>query len=119
MLTTISMRCPSCGRQTLFVTDKGGLVCSFIGCPEPIVGQAIAELQFRAKGLTSKRVHEGLKGGVHAFLGGVTLIVFAYNLAAWFARRDPDRHLAVNAVAYGLATVAEVYQARRHFKEGA
>lgn len=117
----ISTPCPACGARTLFVNAAGYLTCGDAGCPEPMTEVAIEMLgrwggHPAAGGFTSKGVDEGLKGGVHAFLAGVTAIVFAYNLAAWLARGG--RHLAINAVAYGLATAAEVYQARRHFKGG-
>jgi hypothetical protein len=38
-------RCPSCGSKTLFIGDGGYLTCSLIGCPEPSVGKAIAQLR--------------------------------------------------------------------------
>ena len=58
---------------------------------------------------------ELLKGGVHAFLGGVLSIVAAFNVAAWVERRD--RHLAVNAIGYTLAVGWEIYQTWQHFRE--
>lgn len=41
----INTRCPSCGSATLFVDDHGHLVCSLIGCKEPVVSRAIDALK--------------------------------------------------------------------------
>lgn len=39
-------KCPSChSKGTLFIGAGGYLTCSFIGCPEPGVGRAIAALR--------------------------------------------------------------------------
>jgi hypothetical protein len=44
---------------------------------------------------------EPLKAGVHGLLLATVVVCAAYNTAAWFKRRQ--RHLAINAVVYGLA----------------
>lgn len=41
----INTRCPSCGSSTLFVAEGGHLTCSLIGCKQPVVERAIAELR--------------------------------------------------------------------------
>ena len=40
----IKTPCPTCGSTTLFVDDSGNLVCSLIGCANPVVGKAIKDL---------------------------------------------------------------------------
>ena len=51
----IRERCPSCGNDTLFVTDSGALVCSWIGggtekgCQQPVVSEFIADLQTKLR----------------------------------------------------------------------
>jgi hypothetical protein len=39
----ITTRCPTYGHQTLFIAVGGHLTCSWLKCPEPGVGRAIAE----------------------------------------------------------------------------
>lgn len=41
----IMTRCPSCGASSLFVGSGGHLTCSVIGCKEPGVGSAIANMR--------------------------------------------------------------------------
>ncbi len=45
-------RCPSCGSSgSLFIGTGGYLTCGLIGCPEPGVGRAIANLQAHIEAL--------------------------------------------------------------------
>jgi hypothetical protein len=55
---------------------------------------------------------EVVKGSVHA--AGVVLAaaMAAYNIAAWFYRRE--QHLGINAVVYSLAVLWEVKQTTHH-----
>jgi hypothetical protein len=48
---------------------------------------------------------EPLKAAVHAAAFGLSALMTLYNAAAWLQRRE--RHLAINAVIYGLATIWE------------
>ena len=48
---------------------------------------------------------EPLKAAVHAVLMTTVAVCAAYNTAAWLKRRQ--RHLAINAVVYTLATIWE------------
>lgn len=41
----ITTPCPSCGSQTLFIGDGGGLTCSLIGCEQPTVRGAVNDLR--------------------------------------------------------------------------
>jgi hypothetical protein len=45
----VTTPCPTCGSTTLFVGSGGGLVCSYLGCPQPCVGPAVAALKGRAE----------------------------------------------------------------------
>jgi hypothetical protein len=56
---------------------------------------------------------EALKGAVHALGGVLAATMAAYNIAAWYYRREP--HLRVNAVVYSLAVLWEVKQTKHHF----
>jgi len=55
---------------------------------------------------------EGLKAGVHATALGLSVVMGAYNAAAWLRRREP--HLAVNAVLYAALTLWEQRQLAHH-----
>ena len=56
--------------------------------------------------------HEELKCGVHGAAGFIAGLCAAYNITAWFFRRD--RHLQVNAIVYTLAVAWEVKQTLHH-----
>lgn len=47
----IKTRCPSCGNQTLFISDNGELCCSWIQCKEPtaIIDHAAHDAEVAAK----------------------------------------------------------------------
>lgn len=51
----IQTRCPSCGRQTLFVDRLGFLVCSALQCRMSLVDEAIASLEREAELKLHKR----------------------------------------------------------------
>jgi hypothetical protein len=55
---------------------------------------------------------EPLKAAVHGVLLATVAVCAAYNAAAWVRRRQ--RHLAVNAVVYGLAIIWERVRVRDH-----
>ena len=57
---------------------------------------------------------EPLKACVHGVALATAALCAVYNLAAWFERRQ--RHLAVNAVLYGAATIWEYQHVRRHLE---
>jgi hypothetical protein len=57
---------------------------------------------------------EAMKGAVHALGGVIAASMAAYNIAAWFYRRQ--RHLSVNAVVYTLAVVWEIKQTVHHLE---
>jgi hypothetical protein len=44
-LDKIKARCPSCHNTTLFISEPGALVCSWIGCKNPVPERFIAEQQ--------------------------------------------------------------------------
>jgi hypothetical protein len=56
--------------------------------------------------------HEALKCGVHASAGFLVGLCAAYNITAWFFRRD--HHLWVNAIVYSAAVAWEVKQTLHH-----
>ena len=58
---------------------------------------------------------EPLKAAVHGVLMATVAVCAAYNLAAWLKRRQ--RHLAINAVVYGLATLWEHAHVTHHLVE--
>jgi hypothetical protein len=58
---------------------------------------------------------ERLKAGVHGVLMATVAVCAAYNAAAWLKRRQ--RHLAVNAIVYGLATIWEHAHVVHHLVE--
>src|SRR5688572_33003947 len=55
---------------------------------------------------------EPLKAGVHGFAMGLAAVMGLYNAAAWVQRRQ--RHLAVNAIIYGLAIAWEQRHVAHH-----
>jgi hypothetical protein len=55
---------------------------------------------------------EPFKAGIHGAALGLVAIMGAYNAAAWLNRRE--RHLAVNALLYGLATFWEQRHVAHH-----
>jgi hypothetical protein len=55
---------------------------------------------------------ERLKAGVHGVALLTAALCGAYNLSAWFIRRQP--HLAVNAVLYSGVIVWEYQHVRHH-----
>jgi hypothetical protein len=55
---------------------------------------------------------EPLKAAVHGVLLATVAVCAAYNAAAWLKRRQ--RHLAFNAVVYGLAVCWEHSHVRHH-----
>ncbi len=69
------------------------------------------------KGFLSRGHAEPFKGLVHGLAGGLCGLMFAYNTAAWLLRRE--RHLASNALVYGLAILFELVQTRRHLVDDA
>jgi hypothetical protein len=58
---------------------------------------------------------EPLKAAVHGVLMATVAVCAAYNTAAWLKRRQ--RHLAVNAIVYGLATIWEHAHVVHHLIE--
>lgn len=57
---------------------------------------------------------EALKGAVHALGGVLAASMAAYNITAWFYRRET--HLGINAIVYSLAIVWEVKQTVHHLE---
>jgi hypothetical protein len=57
---------------------------------------------------------EVVKGAVHAAGGVLAGVMAAYNLTAWFYRREA--HLGINAVVYSLAVFWEIKQTAHHFE---
>ena len=55
---------------------------------------------------------EPLKAAVHGAALGLVVLMGAYNVAAWLRRRQ--RHLAVNAIIYGVAAVWESRHVTHH-----
>lgn len=55
---------------------------------------------------------EALKLGVHAVTLGLAVVMSAYNVAAWFRRRE--QHLAVNAVLYTALIALEQHHVAHH-----
>jgi hypothetical protein len=58
--------------------------------------------------------NEALKGAVHALGGVIAASMAAYNIAAWFYRRET--HLGINAIVYTLAIAWEVKQTLHHLE---
>jgi hypothetical protein len=58
--------------------------------------------------------NEAVKGAVHAAGCLLAGVMAAYNITAWYYRRE--RHLGINAVVYSLATLWEVKQTAHHFE---
>jgi hypothetical protein len=46
-MSEISDRCPACGHATLFVGAAGWITCSFKGCPEPGLTDALTRREGR------------------------------------------------------------------------
>jgi len=65
-----------------------------------------------ARELCASGNNELLKGSVHATASVVAAVMAAYNIAAWWYRRD--RHLRINGVLYTLAFAWEVKQTLHH-----
>ena len=57
---------------------------------------------------------EALKGAVHALGGVLVATMAAYNIAAFYYRRET--HLGVNAIVYTLATIWEAKQTAHHLE---
>ncbi len=55
---------------------------------------------------------EPFKAGVHGAALGLAALMGLYNAAAWLRRRE--RHLAINAVLYGLAVAWEQRHVAHH-----
>ena len=55
---------------------------------------------------------EVVKGSVHAAGVALSAVMAAYNIAAWFYRRE--QHLGVNAIVYSLAVMWEIKQTSHH-----
>jgi hypothetical protein len=62
----------------------------------------------------SRGESEVLKGAVHAAGGALAALMAAYNITAWFYRRE--RHLGINAVVYTVAVAWEVRQTTHHME---
>lgn len=60
--------------------------------------------------------HESVKCAVHGAAGVLLAACAAYNITAWWYRRD--RHLKINAVVYTLAVVWETKQTLHHLTKG-
>lgn len=58
--------------------------------------------------------NEALKGAVHALGGVLAASMAAYNIAAWYYRRET--HLGVNAIVYSLAIIWEIKQTVHHLE---
>ena len=58
---------------------------------------------------------EPLKAAVHGVLMATVAVCAAYNTAAWLKRRE--RHLAINAIVYTLATIWEHRHVVHHLIE--
>lgn len=57
---------------------------------------------------------EGVKGLVHAALGGLAALCLGYNATAYLVRRE--RHLLYNTCIYAALTWLEVRQVQRHWR---
>lgn len=57
---------------------------------------------------------EVVKGGVHGTACAVAAVMAAYNIAAWYFRREG--HLGTNAVIYTLAVGWEAKQTLHHLR---
>jgi hypothetical protein len=55
---------------------------------------------------------EPFKAGIHGAALGLVAVMGAYNAAAWINRRE--RHLAINALLYGLAALWEQRHVAHH-----
>lgn len=58
---------------------------------------------------------ERVKGAVHALACMTAVAMAAYNITAWYYRRQ--RHLGINAVVYSLAVAWEVKQTLHHVQK--
>lgn len=58
--------------------------------------------------------HEPLKCGVHGAAGMLAAMCAAYNITAWYFRRD--RHLRTNAIVYTLAVAWELKHTLHHLR---
>lgn len=71
----IKTRCPSCGSRTLFIGSGGGLTCSFLGCKQPVVDQAISDLLAKAQAEAAQgaafRMREALESIVDGPIEGM------------------------------------------------
>jgi hypothetical protein len=65
-------------------------------------------------GLLDSGSCEAFKGCVHGGALGLVVLMGLYNAAAWLRRRE--RHLAINTVLYGAATIWEYQHVKRHCK---
>jgi hypothetical protein len=58
---------------------------------------------------------EPLKCGVHGAAGVIAAMCAAYNITAWYFRRD--RHLKINSIVYTLAVAWELKQTLHHLRK--
>ena len=58
---------------------------------------------------------EPFKAAIHGAALGLTVLMGAYNAAAWLRRRQ--RHLAINAIVYFAAAIWEERHVRHHVAE--
>jgi hypothetical protein len=58
--------------------------------------------------------NEAVKGAVHALGGVLAATMAAYNIAAWYYRREP--HLGLNSIVYTLAVLWEIKQTVHHME---
>lgn len=78
----INTRCPSCGSSTLFVAEGGHLTCSLIGCKQPGVERAIAELRSAPPAAGAPPALVAWQPIEMAPKDGTRVLVFQYGLLA-------------------------------------
>lgn len=94
----IVTRCPSCGRQSLFIGEGGHLTCSVIGCKQPIVEAAFEHLEAK-----NKRLREAMLEGE----SGLRDMEYGYDLPDHSGRGMPWREAAGTLAARLRAAVEE------------
>jgi hypothetical protein len=58
--------------------------------------------------------NEAIKGAVHALGAVIAATMAAYNITAWWYRRE--RHLGINSIVYTLAILWEIKQTTHHWE---
>jgi len=78
---------------------------------DPTVGSTEAR---RALPILDVGCCEPFKAAIHGAAMGLTVLMGAYNAAAWLRRRQ--RHLAINAIVYFAAALWEEQHVRHHLE---